>query len=984
MRSNCKAKRYAIAVISVFVFLFIVSNFIAQIPTPPPPSSRPEILASPSPTESPTPIPAPSPTPPIYPIPGWQNFHQWGSITLFNGLPSNTVRAIAQTPDGLMWFGTDNGLAKFDGRRIQTISLGKSGMPKVSALKIGTGGVLWIGTSEGAFYYRNGRVEFIQQIGEQTITAISIGDNVLIATTNQIFRSKDSDNEFNFRNIYQSPDSGSESDAVFTGLFDTPSGIIITTYGNGLFKFDHGSKTKIPSETRFINAIGGDGSGNIWAGADAERRGANSGLYSFLESKQLISVGEDLGDVLTAEPDQDGGVWIGTAKRGLHHFRDEEDLEHFTFESTAGGLRSDTVYAIFFDREGVLWTGTNRGVCRFDASSPFIRTISENANSNFVRDLYQDSNGNLVAGTNFGLFTFDGKRWVESNTFPARTIYAVSEDVNGETLIGGPSGTYDIYGRRVANGESRSFANFRGKTYAAIFERGLQDLNDATSPPVFSVSTPTTLLSTDDRIWIGTAEGDVYTFDGTKTTKDERFSPVSGSTIRKIAIGVDGTIWIASSGGIFHLANDQLQLVVQNYDVRDLIVDGRDVWAATVDGGLFHIVPDDLYGWIVSDLNVEQGLPSQKVFALLKIDDGLVIGTNRGIVSYRPSSVNPKIIISRVLSRRLHDPSEWSGTIDLDFPQNSLLVEVAGLSSRTFPEQFQYSFILRNTAGDILEKRLSREAQYSPNNLKPGQYSIEAKAFSKDLLLSEPVTVRFSIGKAPFPWFATALSVLLIIALIALIWAIVERRRIVQRNRELAAARADLANEAERERGRIARDLHDQTLADLRNLMMKSDQLLPENVEFRGEIESVSTEIRRICEDLSPSVLENVGLVAALEFLLGNSVPHHTFSTNENADELIKFPLTVQLHIYRIAQEILSNIKRHSDADLVEMNVQAFADQRLILTIIDNGTTFRPNSSTENGRGIPNIRSHANIINAQVAWDEGPQNSNLFTLVIAG
>ena len=48
--------------------------------------------------------------------------HQWGAVTLFHGLPSDHVRAIAQGPDGLMWFGTDSGLVKYDGRRIQKIA----------------------------------------------------------------------------------------------------------------------------------------------------------------------------------------------------------------------------------------------------------------------------------------------------------------------------------------------------------------------------------------------------------------------------------------------------------------------------------------------------------------------------------------------------------------------------------------------------------------------------------------------------------------------------------------------------------------------------------------------------------------------------------------------------------------------------------------------------------------------------------------------
>ena len=142
-----------------------------------------------------------------------------------------------------------------------------------------------------------------------------------------------------------------------------------------------------------------------------------------------------------------------------------------------------------------------------------------------------------------------------------------------------------------------------------------------------------------------------------------------------------------------------------------MAITGADVWAATLKDGLFHLRFDDVFGWLTSDINVEQGLPSEQIFSILPVENRLLIGTNRGVVNYAPSEVAPQIIATRVLSRKLHNADELNGTIALEYPQNSLLVEVAGLSSRTFPEQFQYEFYLKTSKGEIIDKKLSSEAQ---------------------------------------------------------------------------------------------------------------------------------------------------------------------------------------------------------------------------------------------------------------------------------
>lgn len=1022
------------------------------------------------------------------------NLHQWGAVSLFHGLPSDTVRAVAQDPDGTMWFGTDEGLARYDGRRTERVKadglLGK----RVLALEFDSSGALWVGTDQGAARFASGRWSSVEGTERQVVSAISTPtpERIVLAGGGVIFDCrKRPDDSLDVRTIRDHPllsirKGDQQLPLEITSLAVRGELLVIGTRGRGLLIVEAGTPREVRNRPRtfFVEAIDTNKDGELWFGAQTTN--ADSGLYQARDFQRPTKVGTGIGTVTALCHDESGSLWVGTDGQGAMRYRGSQQVERFTFQGTAGGLRSDTVYAMFVDREGVVWFGTNRGVCRYDPHGPRHETLSADPQSNFIRALYQARDGRIWCGANRGLFVFGRDQIVRpsfaaaiadaavtdpiadsvahpSADFARRTIYTIAEDHNQRLLIGTSTGLYvaslnaqppaveeaaeppgddaaEQAGAQAVQerptGESvRAIRVFQGRSYIAVFGRGLYKLGQrdgAARKFVWPADSKNTARQREvislhadgsNRLWIGTARAGVFVFDGQRVVPALGLEKLAGSAVWAMDGTSDGVLWLATASGLYAQRSGQLIAVAPGFDVRGVVADQNHAhaslaaWCVTAGGGLVRVSFDDQFGWLISQLSVEQGLPSQNAFALLQTssdnggDQSLVIGTSRGLVRYQPGRIRPVLSPTRILSQRLYQPDELRATLDLPYPQNSLALDAAAASSRTFPEQFLYGFLLRDSAGRVVRNKLARDQQFLIENLPPGRYRVEARAFTKDLLSSEPFAFEFSVARAPFPWTIAALSVLLMLALVALWWGAMQNRRIARTstalarvNYDLAGARLELANEAERERRRIARDLHDQTLADLRQLLLLADELpTKENGNnlsalnapvLRAKIESVSHEVRRICEDLSPSVLENIGLIAALEWALADQVAHlpasqkfgYEFVCSEAAEQAAEKKLShAEIHIYRIVQEAISNVCRHAAATHVRLTSDVTSSGDLLITLEDNGRGFDTHSrKTGQERGLADIRARASLIEAHVEWTKLSGGGTRFTLCKAG
>ena len=1054
------------------------------------------------------------------------NLHRWGAVTLFHGLPSDRVNAIAEDASGALWFGTDNGLVRYDGRRTQLVTgEGANALPspRIRALKLDAAGGLWIGTDGGAARLFNGQLELIAATQGRAVRGIAEapGREITVVTERgeilHFATAGGSDEKAIKRSSpYADPDFGK----VVTRKFDAASHWQLSTGTAGetrpteltaiafseksgewwIGSHSRGALVNKGGDVReamlrnprpyFVESVFAAGH-RVWIGAQAGKQG--SGLW-FEQDGALVQFPLSTGTVTSLHGDETD-VWIGTNNQGAFLLRNEQALEHLTFENTSGGLRSNHINTVFRDHEGIIWFGTDRGVCRYDRDSFRAARVSANGNSNYIRTMLVTRQGETLAGTNRGLFTLaraaEPAAWTQLAEPGERAVYALAEDDAGAVWAGTSSGLFvrhsagaafvpvigdasasppEIAEQEIINAEAaeprnrnsvRALVKFRGQIYALLFERGLERIEAGRRAPVLNDETvrralclavePGAAGNADAAIWIGTENGEVVRFDGEKTSAlpRDKTAAISGAAVRAIAFA-SGRAWIGTERGLFewNAQTGQLSPVIAQADVFALLamreqqiaevqpqaalgrfVPGRQaaqstesaqrdgftenaesltqprevIWCGTKNAGLYKLLARDR---VMIRFDTEQGLSSQQVFALAadQQSDRVWIGTNRGIVLHQPGHVPPRIEARRFVADRVYTPEDLNAEIGLEHTQANFLLEVAGLGSRTFPGQFQYEFTLRDKLGKPVRTLLTTDSQFAVEKLARGPYAIWVRAISRDLVYSEPLKVRFRIPNAPFPRTQVILGVLLIVALGAAGYAFIQNRRIARANRqleetntELQETRLRLANETETERSRIARDLHDQTLADLRHLLVLTDQLekggaasgatLPTPATLRREIESISSEIRHICEDLSPSVLENIGFLPALEWALSDAVAHlpaeekftWEFICEGDLEDRLALSEIERIQLYRIVQEAINNICRHARARQVRMSVRAEATEAhtrrdLVIEITDDGTGFdgQPHSAT--GHGILNIRSRANLIGAQVAWQNISRN----------
>ncbi|PWG04601.1 sensor histidine kinase [Polaribacter aquimarinus] len=293
-------------------------------------------------------------------------------------------------------------------------------------------------------------------------------------------------------------------------------------------------------------------------------------------------------------------------------------------------------------------------------------------------------------------------------------------------------------------------------------------------------------------------------------------------------------------------------------------------------------------------------------------------------------------------------------------------------------------------------------------NLNYGEYTFKVK--SKNYLDNISKTDKYSFLISPFWYQTTFFKILVLILVLTFLIYIINyfsKRKFVKKVHELELAQKfekekneaivkekerglkALIDAQESERSRIARELHDGVVQQIGSVILKSRNILAkmnllqtkESQELLKSLENSNQDLRTISHQMMPRALKELGILSALNDLLENSLVYTNVAYSlEHFNIKERLPQKIEITIYRIVQELINNIIKHSKA--TEVSVQIFnANNTIILIVEDNGVGFAKGKSKK-GIGLLNISSRLDMVNGDVNFEPSPKSGTLVTIKI--
>ncbi len=950
---------------------------------------------------------------------GW-SIRSWQRV---DGLPNDTVTAIAQAADGYLWIATWDAVVRFDGAHFETCDFstlpGLKGMTVWRLFPARDGG-MWIGMdrgpvalikpnvpprvyieklpsdyvdsmvedSDGALWvgYRHGA---ICRIANNKVTSIGPEVNLPAATNTAIVL--DAQNQLW---IARDRRLGQIRAGQFTTLAELPSDKIYLAKSSA---------------------------GGLWACAGLQvYKCADDGT---LKSYGKLSVTSSGSDEAIPFEDRTATLWVGTSESGLFRYNGSE------FENVA--TPQPRMFCLADDREGNLWLGTSTGLDRVQPLAVQLEGPETGLPFGTVNSICEDGAGRIWAASGDGkLLAREADHWNPAKIELPEVPQCVAADLSDGIWIGART-----RGRLFQWREGQLRPQNIGRadstcTVRALLATKTGDLwIGSTSPDrlqclrdgrTINIPLPAAVGFLDSiaddgagGIWAGSEKGGLVHIDSRNHLTDES-THAPGRSIRCLYPLPDRSLLIGyRSAGLARFSSGQLHFVTManglTEDTVSQIVADDEGWLwIGGDHGISRVRLQELNDLMEDKISkvqsfhygADQGLPrlharwSSSPGCTRTSDGRLWMPMETALAVIDPKRVReqpnpPPVQIQRVLvddelvkSSTIFADAKFddsaASTLKLPPGYSRLEIDFTALAFSA-PESTRFRFRLDGFEKNWNEVTEPRRAVYP--QLAAGEYYFRVIAGNADGIWNEQGT-GFAVHIAPFvwdTWWFRAIVAALALALILVLARYVTLRRLRRRLRELEQRSA-----LDRERARIARDLHDDLGHGLTQIVLLSDltsQDQPHSPERNGQLGQIAVTAKQGIKSLDEAVWainpRNDTLPDLIDYL-GNFAMQSLRAAGIRCQldlpdhpPLLHVASEVRHSLFLSVKEAVTNVLRHAQATSVALAI-ALHESDLIITIADNGCGFVPGASRAEQDGLANMRDRMASIGGLFKVESAP------------
>ncbi|MEE9430634.1 MAG: two-component regulator propeller domain-containing protein [Melioribacteraceae bacterium] len=815
------------------------------------------------------------------------NFHNYSTA---DGLPQNSVFAIAQDSSGFLWFGTEAGIARFDGVNFKKYDMSDGLVGNtVHALFIDSKNSLWVGTTNGLSIlsenkFKNYTVkdglpdDYVYSITEDNNNEIWIvtryggackfeGNKIISYTKKNGFPSnrlssviKDRRGNLWFAStdkgiikydgnmfVYFSSKEGLQSNDVLK-IFEDKNGLLWIGTTKGLSTFDgrsfinYSSKDGFPS--REVNVIQEDIYGDIWFGL------YNKGVYRYDGKKVFSHLGIAGNGIRSILMDKRGDIWFGTFAGGVSRL----PADWFSIYSKKSGLADDITYAISEDENGSMYFGHyGKGTSILKDDKVIRLTKNNGLVSNKLSSFLFDSRNNKWFGTFNGVTIQNNKNKKFKNILKDKEVLKIYEDKLGDIWFGTSSGVikYDTLKNEI-------IAEYGKK-------QGFDDtwVNDI-------------LEDKNGNYWFATDKFGLKKYDGKSFTTVDTSNGLPINNILSITEDEFGNLWFCTDGsGICKYDGNTFTTITEKDGLSSntcyfIVEDNKKLYIGSTNG--ITILDNEIYNsekqLVFSYIGKSEGIHELNQGAYYKDRKGhLWFGTDKGVIEIdpnrKPLAEQPLIFLSeiKVSDGNTEDVYLEFESKELDYNHNNITFKFHSISFSK-PEETIYQFKLKGIEDSWSE---TNEQSVSYRVLQPGNYSFLTRVKNSDGFVGkEKILGSFSI-QPPFykTWWFIAASILVGVFILYSFFYI-KTQQVKKRNIALRKMVEERTKELEIEKNKSDELLHNILPSSLVEELKTNGKVKPR--EFKN-ISIMFTDFKAFT--YTTSVLPAEELVAELNDIFG-------------------------------------------------------------------------------------------------------------------